>query len=240
MWGGEKDACRKLGNHMADRWSQGLHIGAIDISNAFNEAERPVILDALVRAGASDGVMAYARHCLQPTTIVTPHGTHVANRGVVQGDPQAPTLFATLMAVAADEIATECDRRGVRVHRLRPHEPIPQLGDDFDIIVSWYADDGETAVRDVAHFATFLEVATSTLAKYGLRVGGGKSKVLAGKGRVLAPPAPGAGYTLVDTLCVVGVPIGPPEAARLLHPPPLWTGPQAAVDLGGLPGRAGG
>ena len=219
MWGGEKDACRQLGVRMAELWHQGFHIGTIDVANAFNEAERPVILDALTRAGASKGVTAYARHCLQPTTVVTPYGTRIIDRGVVQGDPQSPTLFATLMAAAAEEVVTECAKRGVRVHLLCPHEVVSHhpADSDCDVIAAWYADDGETAFKDVAAFATFLRVAEETLVKSGLRVGRGKTKVLAGRDRPIDLSVPLAHpFESVDALRVVGVPIGPPEAARRL------------------------
>jgi len=112
----------------------------VDLENAFNSIARPAILEALERLCPS--MMPWLRQAFHPAPMLVGREVIWSNRGVQQGDPLGPFLFAAGIQAALDAL--------------------PQGGP----LQRWYPDD-EVFVGSVAEVEEVLGALRQTLPSLG-------------------------------------------------------------------------
>jgi len=164
--------------------STGWLLLQVDLRNAFNSIARPAILEAIERLCPS--MMPWVRQGFQPAPLLVGREVIWSTRGVQQGDPLGPFLFAEGIQAALDALL----QRGA-LHR-------------------WYLDDG-VFLGSVAEVEEVLGALQRTLPPLGMGLNLRKTTVW-GPGLVPAssPLAAAARLHLEGGTEVLGVPIHAP------------------------------
>jgi len=84
------------------RGSTGWLLLEVDLRNPFNYNARPAILDALERLCPT--MMPWVRQAFQPAPLLVGREVIWSTRGVQQGDPLGPFLFAAGIQAALDAL----------------------------------------------------------------------------------------------------------------------------------------
>jgi hypothetical protein len=184
QWAGGEDACRRWGGHIQGAWERGHSIVSVDVSNAFNCVERAVVVDCV--RDVCPEVAPFVTWCLQTTTLVADGGVNVpVTRGVVQGDPLSPMLFALAMCRVLTRVVASCSDRGVRVQLLSPDDDVDDVVAQMEesaVGLGAYADDVVFTFRDAASAAIVAEVLEVELKGIGLELARTKTRVVPGMG----------------------------------------------------------
>lgn len=219
QWGlTSNGATRAAGVHV-EGWSNGWSVAQLDVKNAFNCVHRAAVVQ-VVHDVAPDAA-PFVQLALQPTTMVG-HGVEkVVDRGVVQGDPMSPILFALVMGRVAENIVRTCGEKGVKVWMADAGET-RRTGEvlkskSHDIVMSWYADDGTLGWRDGDKLQTALDVVRDELHQMGLELSTAKCVLVPGKDvreDVVSGVGASMGMKVEKVVKMLGVPVGDVEAGR--------------------------
>ena len=213
QWVEGADACRKLARVMSSTWARGWNVAALDVKNAFNCVHRSAVVDVVTEVDSD--LAPFFAHILQPTTMIGEGVTRVVDRGVVQGDPTSSLLFAMVIAKVAERVRDECKQLGVRVTlvdpQLAPRIPGMLDGDETDVVMGWYADDGSLAWKSGAALEVVVDVLKGQLALVGLSLSTPKCKLVPGRGVAkddVRATAAKLDMAVADAVSLLGMPVG--------------------------------
>jgi hypothetical protein len=194
------------------RYLAGSHVVAIDLVNAFNSVFRQAILDAVPQGAPGMELIETLYHPDHAYRArLAGQGWAVpAVRGVVQGCPLAPMLFATatvpIIKAVRQSMAT------VPLSHDMSTEP-----DTAPLACVWFADDGHVTSSSLTSLAGYVTQVQERFARVGLRLNTLKTLSLThGNPQIPAALAARSKPAPDDVLKCLGVPIGDREACTAL------------------------
>ena len=228
------DGCPLIARRIAAAHDAGYWVVALDISNAFNSVTRKAVVETTNEVcPEASGFVHWT--LAQPSSMwLTPEVPIEASRGVVQGCPLAPTLFALTLTRALKAAATDAESQApLAIERLPDGVP-PNLGRTAAtpacVYQAWFADDGHVAASSPQAALTYVRAAQRRLADIGLQLNTDKCRVLPPKTptgtQVLSGSGPASAQRSADqaaidalgqtvtALTVLGIPVGDARECR--------------------------